>query len=234
MGRGDRNDLINLLDRASLRSRNWSGLLTVETGDSDFPYIVRRSPSAPEGTTLLPGDRVRSVDGQPVTSRRELEAEFAGRRPGSRVPVSIERGQAMVSGIVVTAETPVFSRPGGQGVLINKVLADLERMRRIAGNERQESLAALGLGIAYLMSGEPARAMSEGFDRCRLPSGAGISSGSLDYLKGVSLEALGSSRMAEAIAAFERAAEETEATLWQDDGPLVAPLATARTGNSSH
>jgi hypothetical protein len=139
----------------------------------------------------------------------------------------------MVNGIVVTAETPVFSRPGGKGVLINKMLADLERLRRIAEDDREESLAALGLGIAYLVSGEPARALTEGFDRCRLPSGAGISSGSLDYLRGVSLEALGTGRLAEATAAFKRAAGEKEATLWEDDGPLVAPLAAARTGDST-
>lgn len=231
-GQGDGKSLIDLLNRASLDSRSWSGLLTVETGESDFPYVVRQSPSASEGTTLLPGDRVRSVDGRPVTSRLELEAEFAGREPGSRVPVSIQRGEAMVTAVVVTAETPVFSRPGGKGVLINKTIADLERTRLMATDERQQNLAALGLGIAYLMGGDPARAMTEGFERCRLPAGAGISSGTLDYLKGVSLEALGSGRAVEATSAFERAAEQTEATLWKDDGPLVAPLATARTANS--
>jgi hypothetical protein len=226
-----RQHVVEVLEQVSLNATTWSGLITVDTGDSDFPFVVRRSPSAPEGTTLLPGDRIRSVDGRPVTSRLDLESEFSRHKPGSRVPVSIERGEAMVSATVVAAETPVFTRPGTKGVLTNKVLADLERRLRVATDDRQENLAALGIGIAYLVGDEPGKALSEGFDRCSLASGSGISAGTLEFLRGVSLEALGSSRQAEAASAFKRAAGEREATLWRDDGPLVAPLAAARSGS---
>lgn len=219
-----------LLERESLRSMAWSGLLTVETAESDFPYVLRPWAGAPEGTSVLPGDRIRSVGGRPVVSRRDLEAEFSGRQPGSIVDVSVKRGGAIVETVVVTAQTPVFERPGGKEVLVNKILADLERLRRMDTDTRRQSLAAMGVGLAYLTSGEPLKALSRGFEHCSLAPGPGISKGSVDYLKGVSLEALGSGRQNEAAAAFASAASESDATLWRDDGPLVAPLAKARGG----
>ncbi|MCZ6600084.1 MAG: PEGA domain-containing protein [Acidobacteria bacterium] len=225
-------ELRSLLERESLRSIAWSGLLTVETAESDFPYVLRPWAGAPEGTSVLPGDRVRSVGGRPVVSRRELEAEFAGQRPGSRVEVSVKRGGAIVEAVVVTAQTPVFERPGGKNVLINKILADLERLRRMNTDQRLQNLAAMGVGLAYLTSGDPRNALSQGFEHCLLAPGPGISKGSVDYLKGVSLEALGRGRQKEAAAAFASAARQAEATLWRDDGPLVVPLAEARGGTS--
>ncbi|TDI30041.1 MAG: PEGA domain-containing protein [Acidobacteria bacterium] len=221
-------ELRSLLERESLRSEAWSGLLTIETAESDFPYVLRPWAGAPEGTSVLHGDRVRSVGGRPVVSRLELEAEFAGREPGSKVEVSVKRGGALVETVVVTAETPVFERPGGKDVLINKMLADLERLRRMETDQRRQNLAAMGVGLAYLTSGDPLNALSRGFENCMLAPGPGISRGSVDYLQGVSLEALGSGRQDEAAAAFSRAAGQREATLWRDDGPLVAPLAEAR------
>jgi hypothetical protein len=99
-------------------------------------------------------------------------------------------------------------------------------------DQRRQNLAAMGVGLAYLTSGDPRNALSQGFEHCLLAPGPGISKGSVDYLKGVSLEALGRGRQKEAAAAFASAARQAEATLWRDDGPLVVPLAEARGGTS--
>ena len=98
----------------------------------------------------------------------------------------------------------------------------------MATDEKARSLAALGMGMVYLLAGEPEQALINGFQRCRFEPGAGVSAGTVSYLTGVSLEYLGSSRRSEAQAAFAAAAEAAEATLWSDDGPRVAPLARSR------
>jgi hypothetical protein len=86
----------------------------------------------------------------------------------------------------------------------------------------------MGIGVGYLMAGEPTLALEHGFELARLPEGPGISAGTLAYLMGVAQEAAGGEVRQRALDSYAQAARATEATLWQDDGPRVAPLAAAR------
>jgi hypothetical protein len=231
---GDRgvDSMVEKLELPDLQTASWSGVVAVETAESDFPLVVEVLSAAEQGTGIRPGDRIRAVAGRPVVGRRELAAAFTGREPGSTISVSVERDGSLESVLLRVAETPVLPRPGEQGGLLNKSIADLERLRRVSADPRTKSLAGLGIGMAYLMAGDPLRALEEGFGQARLDPGAGVSAGTVYFLRGAALDALGPERAEEAQRFYEKAAGEPEATLWRDDGPLVAPLARARAGAS--
>jgi hypothetical protein len=60
------------------------------------------------------------------------------------------------------------------------------------------------------------------------PSGGGVGQAAVDYWLGIALTELGPTYRDRAIQAFERAAADPEARLFHNDGPWVAPRATAR------
>jgi hypothetical protein len=208
----------------------WSGLLAVDTAEVSFPLVYALPAGVPPGTTVRPGDRIRSVAGRPVLSRRDLEAATGELRVGEKISVSVERAGAVRTAELVIAETPTIPVPGDPGLLTNKTLADLGSLRARTDDARLKSLAALVVGIAYLKAGEPDLALRRGFQEAMLPEGDGISTGTVAYLRGLALEASG--KAAESGDAFSAAAGSPGATLWRDDGPLVAPLARARLTSS--
>ncbi len=215
------------LSAATQITHSWSGLIAVDTAEVSFPYVHEVWPSAAPGTTVRPGDRVRSVAGRPVTSRRDLEAAFSHRKPGEMVPVTVDRAGTTRNAEVVARETAVLPRPGDPELLVNKILADMASLRARSEDPRLRSLAALITGVAYLRAGEPELALSRGFLVADLPDGPGLSAGTVSYLRGLAMEMSGRDSQA-AREAFAEASRAAQATLWRDDGPLVAPLAAAR------
>ncbi|MFQ5670966.1 MAG: PEGA domain-containing protein [Acidobacteriota bacterium] len=226
----DDGSLARLVDRLSTPTRvtaGWPGLLAVDTAHSDFPLVLDLFPRAPAGTTIQAGDRIRAVEGRPVASHRDLEAAFAGRASGQPVPVSVERNGAAVEAVVITLETPVFPRPGGSPVWFNKYLADMAVLAAKAEDDRGRGLAMTGIGVGYWMAGQSRLALQRGFLKAALPAGAGVSRGTVAFFIGLCREALGGEERVRAQEAFREASQAREATLWRDDGPLVAPLARA-------
>ncbi|MFQ5719605.1 MAG: PEGA domain-containing protein [Acidobacteriota bacterium] len=222
------NDLVKRLSAPTRLTVGWTGLLTVETADSDFPLVVGAAGQAPSGTTVRAGDLIEAVEGRPVVSRRALENAFATRRPGLPVAVTVDRAGEHVDAAIVTASTPVLPRPGDATILVNKYLADLRLLGALATDEQSRTLARLGTGMAYLMAKDPRRARTLGFEHVRVDRPAGVNQGTVDYLIGLTYEAEGTASEARAREAFARAARNAAATLWRDDGPLVAPFAAAR------
>ncbi|MFQ5767744.1 MAG: PEGA domain-containing protein [Acidobacteriota bacterium] len=206
----------------------WSGLISVDTADSDFPYVLSIPGGVSSGTTVKVGDRMEAVAGRPVTSRLEMEKEFAGRKPGETVEVSVIRKNEHLGAAVVVAETPLLPAVGDRSILLNKYLADLAAARAAGGGRSGSEIISLAIGLAYLMAGEPEKALRLELDRVHLPDRPGVGPGTVAYLRGLCLERLGRSREVEMTSAFARAAEAKGATLWRDDGPFVAPLAAAR------
>jgi len=209
-------------------TETWSGLFTVETAGSDFPYVLGLAPDGGAATTVQSGDRIRAVEGKPIVSRRELESAFLGRSPGSQVAVTVGRGGEVAEVMAIATETANLPPPGDRGHLANRYLVDMRSLRARAPDAGTRALAATGIGLAYLMVGEAAMALEHGFELADLPDGPGVSAGTVAYLKGISQEAAGGRGTERARAFFSEAAKSAEATLWRDDGPRVAPLAAAR------
>ncbi len=82
------------------------------------PYVVKVAdvvPGAPAEGVIEKGDRIRSVDGEPVGTAQELVDAVSGVEPGSEVVLRIERGEQSKQVRVVTEanpESPDTSRIG--------------------------------------------------------------------------------------------------------------------------
>lgn len=78
------------------------------------------SAGAPAAGVLKEGDQILSVKGQQVTSPGQVSQILTTTRPGDRIPVSFQRGDApaMEGTVTVGARPPVAGRPDGpQGFL---------------------------------------------------------------------------------------------------------------------
>jgi hypothetical protein len=122
---------------------------------------------------------------------------------------------------VALAMAPELVADNDPNVVYNRALLDLETAARTGATPAARTAAELNLAIVRMRLGgwSDAHAALAGI---QLPDGAGLSSGTVAYLTGLCLEALG--RGVEAQAAFAKAAAAPEARLGSD-GALVAPLA---------
>ena len=60
---------------------------------------------------LAAGDVIRSLDGQPVASLKDIEAAFAGAKPGGKLTLGVRRGrEEIVSALAI--EEPIERKPG--------------------------------------------------------------------------------------------------------------------------
>lgn len=89
----------------------WLGVTTrdVPAGPgSDFGVQVQSvQPASPaDDAGILAGDVIESVDGQPVTSDLDLEADVALRAPGSPIVVTLDRAGTVVSVVALLGSIP--------------------------------------------------------------------------------------------------------------------------------
>jgi tetratricopeptide (TPR) repeat protein len=106
-------------------------------------------------------------------------------------------------------------------VVYNLALIGLQEAARTASSAAEKAAAQLNLGIVHIRLRNWDQALSA-LEGATLPSGAGVSAGTVFYLMGLAYE--GAGRTADAQGAFTKAAAVPGARL-AVDGPLVAPLA---------
>jgi tetratricopeptide (TPR) repeat protein len=215
---------IEQLDRRFSSQRTWSGLITVDTQmGKGVPLlrVVGGSPAAMAG--LQPGDRVEAVDGQPIQRTAEILAAVAAKRPEDRLSVHVQgpggaRAEELVLGETVR-EIPLFDPQ----LLYNRAMVELRGVVDGYPGTEQAAYAQLNLALCAMHFGDFAgahdwlqKAKSE------LPERPGLSRGTAFYYLGVALGRLGYTPQARE--AYRQAAA-TEATLIDNDGPAVAPLA---------
>lgn len=70
-------------------------------------------PNAPAGSLLHVGDQLLTVNDQPVTSASQVNALLKQTRPGDRVPITYQRGNAPPAQGTVTVGVRPGDRPGG-------------------------------------------------------------------------------------------------------------------------
>jgi len=178
---------------------------------------------------LAAGDVVTSAAGKPVTSVSDLRAALAAHSP-STPAIALEAKSP--AGVIKKASSPVATvvdtlSVRDPNVLANRALLDLQSAVASAPAGIQRTAAAINLAVVQLRLGSWDDALATLKD-VQLPEGQGVSAGTLAYLNGLAFEGLG--RAADAQAAFTKAAASPQARLWFE-GPLVAPLATARLQN---
>jgi tetratricopeptide (TPR) repeat protein len=225
--------LISRVDARFASQRPWSGLVTVDTLLHDGVPVLRVLPGSPAAQAgFQPGDVVLAADGQPVKRTADLIAAVAAKRPGDRLvlqvrgaaPGSSPRGVDVALG-ATAREVPLFD----PALVYNKTMMDLRAVVEGYPGTEQAAYALLNLALCAMHFSDFAGAHDYlQKAKTELPTRPGLSRGTALYYLGLALEKLG--YRDQAMEAYRAAAEAKDATLIDNDGPAVAPLAARRAG----
>jgi tetratricopeptide (TPR) repeat protein len=219
---------IERLDRRFTSQRTWSGLITVDTLDTQGVPVLRvvgGSPAAVAG--FQPGDRVEAVDGQPVQQTMDILAAVGAKQPKESLSLHVN-GPAGARAVELVLEETVREIPlFDPDLLYNRAMVELRGVVDGYPGTEQAAYAWLNLALCAMHFGDFAGA-HESLQKAKteLPERPGLSRGTAFYYLGVVLERL--SYMPQAREAYKAAAAAPGATLVDNDGPAVAPLATRR------
>jgi tetratricopeptide (TPR) repeat protein len=220
--------VIERLDRQFTNRRTWSGLITVDTRLFEGVPVLRvvgGSPAAVAG--LQPGELVEAVDGRPVTQTADILAAVAAKKPEDGLSLHVSgAGGARTADLVLeetVREIPLFD----PDLLYNRAMVDLRGIVDGYPGTEEAAYAWLNLALCSMHFGDFAGAHdSLQKAKAQLPERPGLSRGTALYYLGVVLERL--NYLPQAREAYREAASATEATLIDNDGPRVAPLAARR------
>ena len=219
---------LSSIDRRATVYRPWTGLITIDTLSHDGVPVLRVVPGSPASRTQVRTQEILfAADGQPVKRTRDLLDLVEGKRGGDRLVLQL-RGTEGVRAVELELQTTPQEVPlNDPDLLYNKVMMDLRQQVEGYPGTEQAAFARLNLAICSMHFDDFAAAHEHLLKaRNELPAGPGISQGTALYYLGLSLERLGYER--EARDMYQAAAGFEEATLFDNDGPRVAPLAARR------
>jgi hypothetical protein len=218
-------------DRKAVLYRPWSGLITVDTLQHEGVPVLRVVPGSPAAQAAVqPGEEVTAVDGKPVQHTADLLAVVDGKKPRDRIALSLKGPSGARTVEVPLAQTPQEIPLNDPGLLYNKVMMDLRQQVEGYPGSEAAAFARLNLAICAMHFGDFAAAHEHLLKaRTELPVRPGISQGTALYYMGLALERLGYKK--ESGDAYRAAAGFKDATLFNNDGPAVAPLAARRGGS---
>jgi tetratricopeptide (TPR) repeat protein len=225
--------VVSRLDGRFASRRPWSGLITVDTLLHDGIPVLRVVPGSPAAAAgLQPGDVLLSADAQPLKRTADLLAAVAARKAGDKLilqvrggaPGSAPHGVELVLG-ESAREVPLFDPQ----LLYNKAMMDQRAAVEGYPGSEQAAFAWLNLALCAMHFADYAGAHDYlQKAKAELASRPGLSRGTALYYLGLALEKLG--YKPQAVEAYKAAAEAKDATLIDNDGPVVAPLAARRAG----
>lgn len=221
---------IAAVDKKAQVYRPWTGLITVDTMLHDgVPVlrVVRGSPAAQAGVQV--GEVLYAAEGKPVKQTVDLLALVEAKKTKDKVSLHL-RGPSGTRAVELTlAQTPQEIPLNEPNLLYNKVMMDL--LQQVEGYPGTEpaAFARLNLALCAMHFGDFAAAHEHLLKaKAELPQRPGISQGTALYYLGLALERLGYKK--ESDDSYRAAAGFKEATIFNNDGPLVAPMASRRAG----
>lgn len=221
---------IAAVDKQATVYRSWTGLITVDTLLHEGLPVLRVVPGSPASKAgLQPGEVVVSADGKVVTRTSDLLALVQGKRAKESLSLHVKAPAGTRVVDVALEQTPQEIPLNDPGLLYNKIMMDLRQQVEGYPGTEAAAFARLNLGLASIHFGDFAAAHDHLVKaRGELPQRPGLSQGTAAYYLGLSLEKLGYRK--EAAEAYRSASGAKDATLFNNDGPAVAPLAARRAG----
>jgi tetratricopeptide (TPR) repeat protein len=223
---------LSAVDRKATLYRPWTGLITVDTSMYEGVPVLRvvsGSPAAQAGVQAA--EVLAAVDGKAVKQTSDLLGAVDAKKAKDKLGLSFKGAGGAARAVDLTlADTPQEIPLNDPSLLYNKVMIDL--LAQIQGYPGTETaaFARLNLAICAMHFGDFAAAHEHLLKaRTELPARPGLSQGTALYYLGLALERLGYKK--EAVDAYRAAAGFKDATLFNNDGPSVAPLAARRGGN---
>jgi tetratricopeptide (TPR) repeat protein len=173
---------------------------------------------------------IDGADGKPIKQTAELLALVESKKANDKIALHVKAAAAARTVDVVLAQTPQEIPLNDPALLYNKVMMDLRQQVDGYPGTEVAAFARLNLAVCAMHFGDFAAAHEHLLKaRTELPQRPGISQGTALYYLGLALERLGYKK--EAVEAYRAAAAAKDATLFDNDGPAVAPLAARRAGS---
>jgi len=221
---------LSALDRKATVYSPWTGLITVDTMLHEGLPVLRVIPDSPAARVdVRPDDVLLAVDGKPVERTFDFRRLVDETTPGTSLRLSLGGPNGEHTVDLAPEEAPQEVPLREPTLLYNKVMMDLRQQVEGYPGSEVAAFARLNLAIAAMHFDDFAAAHEHLTEAAsELPDRPGISKGTAYYYLGLCLERLGYEQ--EAKAAYRSAAGYPEATLFANDGPLVAPLAARRAG----
>jgi tetratricopeptide (TPR) repeat protein len=222
---------LSVVDQKATVYRPWTGVITVDTLLHDGVPVLRVVPGSPAARAgLQPGEVVQAADGKPVKQTAELLSAVEPKKPKDKLALQLAGPAGSRAVELSLAETPQEIPLNDPALLYNKVMMDLRQVVDGYPGTEAAAFARLNLALCAMHFGDFAAAHEHLVKaRAELPQRPGISQGTALYYLGLTLEKLGYKK--EAGEAYQAAASQPGATLFNNDGPSVAPLAARRAGS---
>ncbi|MGE0456219.1 MAG: PEGA domain-containing protein [Vicinamibacteria bacterium] len=219
---------ITAVDQKATVFRSWSGLITVDTELHQGVPVLRIVPGSPAAFSgILPGEAIYAADGAPIAGTAELLRVVETKKPRDKLALQVRGPEGARALELTLGETPQEVPLNEPRLLYNKVMMDLRQQVQGYPGSEPAAYARLNLGICALHFGDFAAAHEHFLKaRAELPARPGVSRGTAVYYLGLALERLGLQR--EAAEAYKAASGFVDATLFNNDGPALAPLAARR------
>jgi tetratricopeptide (TPR) repeat protein len=219
---------VSAVDQKVRIYRPWTGLITVDTLLHEGVPILRvvaESPAAQAGIQV--GELLYAAEGKTVARTADLLSVIEGKKPGDKLALHLKGPSGTRAVDLSVAQTPQEIPLNEPSLLYNKVMMDLRQ--QVEGYPGTDVAAVARLNLALCaMNFSDFAAAHEHLLRAKgeLPARPGISQGTALYYLGLALEKLGYKK--EATDAYKAAAADKAATLHNNDGPAISPLATRR------
>jgi tetratricopeptide (TPR) repeat protein len=223
---------LSAVDRKATLYRPWTGLITVDSSMFEGVPVLRVVPGSPAAQAgVQPAEVLAAVDGKSVKQTSDLLAAVEGKKAKEKLALQFKGAGGAARALDVTlADTPQEIPLNDPSLLYNKVMMDLRQQVEGYPGTETAAFARLNLAICAMHFGDFAAAHEHLLKaRSELPARPGLSQGTALYYLGLALERLGYKK--EAVDAYRAAAGFKDATLFNNDGPAVAPLASRRGGN---
>jgi tetratricopeptide (TPR) repeat protein len=219
-----------VVDQKVPDTRPWTGLIPVDTLLREGANVLRIVPGSPgEKAGIQAGDVILSVDGRPVKKTLDFRKEVDLSKPAERLVLGVGAPAGQKNVELLPGETPQEIPLNDPALLYNKVMMELRQEVEGYPGTEPAAFARLNLALCAMHFGDYAAAHDHLMKaKTELPQRPGLSQGTALYYLGLSLEKLGYRK--EATEAYKAAAGYKDATLFNNDGPLVAPLAARRAG----
>jgi tetratricopeptide (TPR) repeat protein len=223
---------LSAVDRKATLYRPWTGLITVDSSMFEGVPVLRVVPGSPAAQAgVQPAEVLAAVDGKAVKQTADLLAAVDAKKAKEKLALQFKGAGGAARALDVTlADTPQEIPLNDPSLLYNKVMMDLRQQVEGYPGTETAAFARLNLAICAMHFGDFAAAHEHLLKaRAELPARPGLSQGTALYYLGLALERLGYKK--EAVDAYRAAAGFKDATLFNNDGPAVAPLASRRGGN---
>ncbi len=216
---------IGQLDRLPAFFRPSIGMVSVDVADVTGVVVGgvdANGPAAKAGIKV--GDLVVKANNQPIADAAALAGALASRKANDDLNMEIKDRTGAVKQVAVKVSmTPRLIGISDQSLLVNAILVALRSRLLTPSEPSEEAVIRLNLAAALARVEAWSEARTE-LQNVKLPDGAGVANGTVQYLLGLCADRLGN--RADAETAY-RAAAASESLL-TEDGPPVRELAQAK------